>query len=217
MNERNALSLPTIIASQDARRGGFLGLSAVSLHRLSLVIPALCALAYPSLLSWLSAGLVLVHGSDSPNGPIVWVGVIGSLTLALAVMLVSFCIRTDARIAACRETRGLSRPMRCPSGVCHTLSLRGVRKRRRRVACAFSSAGRMAHLLDADGDDRPAELRVGAGGGRHRQHLPYRPSDIADWPLPMAFPLSRSCCCSLGLTSGIIWPASGADQYTRRS
>jgi hypothetical protein len=67
-----------------------LGLSAVSLHRLLLVIPALCALAYPSLLSWLSAGLVLVHGSDSPNGPIVWVGVIGSLTLALAVMLVSF-------------------------------------------------------------------------------------------------------------------------------
>jgi hypothetical protein len=55
-----------------------------------LVIPALCALAYPSLLSWLSAGLVLVHGSDSPNGPIVWASVIGALTLALAVMLVSF-------------------------------------------------------------------------------------------------------------------------------
>jgi hypothetical protein len=90
MNERNALSLPAIMASQDARRGGFLGLSAVSLHRLLLVIPALCALAYPSLLSWLSAGLVVVHGSDSPNGPIVWVGVIGALTLALAVMLVSF-------------------------------------------------------------------------------------------------------------------------------
>ena len=90
MNERNALSLSAIMASQDARRGGFLGLSAVSLHRLLLVIPALCALAYPSLLSWLSAGLVLVHGSASPNGPIVWVSVIGSLTLALAVMLVSF-------------------------------------------------------------------------------------------------------------------------------
>jgi len=69
---------------------GLSGLSAVSLHRLWLVIPALCALAYPSLLRWLSAGLVLVHGSDSPNGPIVWVSVIGSLTLALAVMLVSF-------------------------------------------------------------------------------------------------------------------------------
>jgi hypothetical protein len=55
-----------------------------------LAIPALCALAYPSLLSWLSAALVLVHGSDSPNGPIVWVSVIASLTLALAVMLVSF-------------------------------------------------------------------------------------------------------------------------------
>jgi hypothetical protein len=90
VNERNALSLPTIMASQDARRGGLLGLSAVSLHRLLLVIPALCALAYPSLLSWLSAGLVLVHGSDSPSGPIVWVGVVGSLTLAAAVMLVSF-------------------------------------------------------------------------------------------------------------------------------
>ena len=90
MNERNALSLQAIMASQDARRGSFLGLSAVSLHRLLLVIPALCALAYPSLLSWLSAGLVLLHGSDSPNGPIVWVSVIGSLTLALAVMLVSF-------------------------------------------------------------------------------------------------------------------------------
>src|SRR5882672_12331024 len=72
------------------RRGGFLGLSAVWLHRLLLVIPALCALAYPSLLRWLSAGLVLLHGSDLPNGPIVWVSVIGSLTLALAVMLVSF-------------------------------------------------------------------------------------------------------------------------------
>jgi hypothetical protein len=47
-------------------------------------------LAYPSLLSWLSAGLVLVHGSDSPNGPIVWASVVGTLTLALLVMLVSF-------------------------------------------------------------------------------------------------------------------------------
>src|SRR6267378_1791633 len=90
MNERNALSLSAIIASQDACRGGFLGLSAVSLHRLLLVIPALCAMAYPSLLSLLSAGLVLVHGSASPNGVIVWISVIASLTLALAVMLVSF-------------------------------------------------------------------------------------------------------------------------------
>jgi hypothetical protein len=47
-------------------------------------------LAYPSLLSLLSAGLVLVHGSDLPNGPIAWVSVVGALTLALAVMLVSF-------------------------------------------------------------------------------------------------------------------------------
>ena len=90
MNERNALRLSAIMASQEVRRGGLLGLSAVSRHRLLLVIPALCALAYPSLLSWLSDGLVLVHGSDSPSGPIVWVSVIGSLTLALAVMLVSF-------------------------------------------------------------------------------------------------------------------------------
>jgi hypothetical protein len=92
MNDRDALSLPGVMASQNARRGGLLGLSALSLHRLLLVIPALCALAYPSLLSWLSAGLVLVHGSDSPNGPIVWAAVVGSLTLALAVMLVSFVI-----------------------------------------------------------------------------------------------------------------------------
>ena len=90
MNRRNVLSFSAIMASQDAWRGGFLGLSAASPHRLLLVIPALCALAYPSLLSWLSAGLVQVHGSASPNGVIVWVTVIASLTLALAVMLVSF-------------------------------------------------------------------------------------------------------------------------------
>jgi hypothetical protein len=62
----------------------------ISLRRLRLIVPAICALAYPSLLRWMSAGLVLVHGSDSPNGPIVWVSVIGSLILALAVMLISF-------------------------------------------------------------------------------------------------------------------------------
>ena len=90
MNRRNGRSLSAIIASQDACRGGLLGLSAASLRNLLLVIPALCALAYPSLLSLLSAGLVLVHGSASPNGVIVWITVIASLTLALAVMLVSF-------------------------------------------------------------------------------------------------------------------------------
>jgi hypothetical protein len=90
MNRLSVLSLSAITASQDARRGGFLGLNAVSLHRLLLVLPALCELAYPSLLSLLSAGLVLVHGSASPNGEIVWVSVIACLTLALAVMLVSF-------------------------------------------------------------------------------------------------------------------------------
>jgi hypothetical protein len=31
-----------------------------------------------------------VHGSDSPSGPVTWVSVVGALTLALAVMLVSF-------------------------------------------------------------------------------------------------------------------------------
>jgi hypothetical protein len=90
MNRRSVFNLSATVGSQADRRGSILGLSAASHHRLLFVIPAACALAYPSLLSWLSAGLVLVHGSASPNGPIVWVGVVGSLTLALAVMLVSF-------------------------------------------------------------------------------------------------------------------------------
>ncbi len=90
MNRPSRLSLSAIIASKDAGPDSLLGLSAVSLRRLWLVVPALCALAYPSLLSLLSSGLVLVHGSASPNGVIVWVSVIASLTLALAVMLVSF-------------------------------------------------------------------------------------------------------------------------------
>jgi hypothetical protein len=90
MNRPSGLSLLAIIASKDAAPGSLLGLSAVSLRRLWLVVPALCALAYPSLLSLLSYGLIMVHGSASPNGLIVWVSVIASLTLALAVMLVSF-------------------------------------------------------------------------------------------------------------------------------
>jgi hypothetical protein len=90
MNRPSGLSLSAIIASKDAGPDSLLGLSAVSLRRLWLVVPALCALAYPSLLSLLSSGLVLVHGSASPNGVIVWVSVVASLTLALAVMLVSF-------------------------------------------------------------------------------------------------------------------------------
>jgi hypothetical protein len=90
MNRSSRLSLSAIIASKDAGPDSLLGLSAVSLRRLWLVVPALCALAYPSLLSLLSSGLVLVHGSASPNGVIVWVSVVASLTLALAVMLVSF-------------------------------------------------------------------------------------------------------------------------------
>jgi len=92
MNKRNALSPSAIMAPQEAHRGGFLVLRAVSRHRFLLVSPALCALAYPFLLRWLSAALVLVHGSDSPNGPIVWVTVIGSLALALAVVTVSFLV-----------------------------------------------------------------------------------------------------------------------------
>ena len=90
MNRPRELSLSAIIAFKDAGPASLLGLSAVSLRRLWLVVPALCALAYPPLLSLLSSGLVLVHGSASPNGVVVWVSVIASLTLALAVMLVSF-------------------------------------------------------------------------------------------------------------------------------
>jgi hypothetical protein len=90
MNRPSGLSLSAIIASKDAGPDSLLGLSAVSLRRLWLVVPALSASAYPSLLSLLSSGLVLVHGSASPNGVIVWVSVVASLTLALAVMLVSF-------------------------------------------------------------------------------------------------------------------------------
>jgi hypothetical protein len=89
MNRPGALRLSAIIASKDAgpERSG---LRAISLRRLRLAIPALCALAYPSLLGLLSSGLILVHGSATPDGAIVWVSAIASLTLALAVMLVSF-------------------------------------------------------------------------------------------------------------------------------
>jgi hypothetical protein len=90
MNRPGGLGLSAIIASKDAGTDSLLRLSAVSLRRFWLVVPALCALAYPSLLSLLSSGLVLVHGSASPNGVIIWVSVVASLTLALAVMLVSF-------------------------------------------------------------------------------------------------------------------------------
>ena len=90
MNRPGGLGHSSIIASKDAGLDSLTGLRAGSLRRLWLVVPALCALAYPPLMSWLSAGLVLMHGSDSPNGPIVLVSVIGALTLALAIMLVSF-------------------------------------------------------------------------------------------------------------------------------
>jgi hypothetical protein len=92
MNRRGVISRSAIITSKDVPPDGLLGLSALSLHRLLLVIPVLCALAYPSLLSLLSSGLVLMHGSATPNGAIVWVAVIASLMLALAIMLVSFAV-----------------------------------------------------------------------------------------------------------------------------
>jgi hypothetical protein len=122
MSERNALSLSTIMASQDARRGGFLGSSAVSLHRLLLVIPALCAFAYPSLLSlavrWRRPGARVAERTDR-LGQCRRVADTGAGGHACQL-----CIWTDARITTCREPRGLSRPMLCPSGVCHTLWVR---------------------------------------------------------------------------------------------
>jgi hypothetical protein len=66
-----------------------LTLSALSHNRLLIAVPALCALAYPSLSSLLSAGLVTAHGSATPNGAIVWAGVVASLALAFTVMAVS--------------------------------------------------------------------------------------------------------------------------------
>ena len=92
MHRRGVLSLSAITTSEDAHHDGLSGPRAVSLHRLLLVVPVLCALVYPSLLSFLSSGLIWVHGSASPNGVIVWVSVIASLTLALAVMLASFAV-----------------------------------------------------------------------------------------------------------------------------
>ena len=90
MNRHGRLSLSAIISSKATGPDNLFGLSPVSRRRLWLVVPALCALAYPSLLSLLSSSLVQVHGSAPLNGVIVWVSVIASLTLALAVMLVSF-------------------------------------------------------------------------------------------------------------------------------
>ena len=85
MDRRNSLS--AMISSKDVLPEGVLG---VSLRRLSLAIPALSALAYPSLLTLLSSGLVLLQGSTSPAGVIGWASVSASLTLAAAIMLVSF-------------------------------------------------------------------------------------------------------------------------------
>lgn len=91
MDRRDILGLSTLDASSDGRPDCSLVVSAIRRHRPLLVVPALCAMAYPSLLSLLSSGLVLVHGSALPDsGVIVWTSVVASLTLALAVMLVSF-------------------------------------------------------------------------------------------------------------------------------
>jgi hypothetical protein len=84
MNRPGGLSLSAILTSKDA------GADSVSLRRFWLVVPALCALAYPTLLGSLSSGLILVHGSAAPDGAIVGVTAIASLILALAVMLISF-------------------------------------------------------------------------------------------------------------------------------
>ena len=78
--------------SHDMRRNGLLGLRAGADARAVLVLPALCALVYPFLSSLLSSVLVLAHGSPSPDGFALWVGVIASLILAAAVMLVSFAV-----------------------------------------------------------------------------------------------------------------------------
>ncbi len=80
----------TVDRSRHATLDDKLRLSGLSHNRLLLVVPALCALAYPLLSSLLSAGLVTAHGSAAPNGAIVWVGVVASLALALMVMAVSF-------------------------------------------------------------------------------------------------------------------------------
>jgi hypothetical protein len=113
MNRRGVLSLSAIIAAKDAHHDGLSRLSAPSLRRLLVVVPVLCALAYPFLLGLLSSGLVLVHGSTSPNGAIVWVSVIASLMLALAVMLVSFAVglalgSPDARNPEDRRARSIA-------------------------------------------------------------------------------------------------------------
>ena len=92
MNRPGRLSLSTITASKNAGVDSASGLRAIPLRRLWLVAPALCALAYPLLLSLLSYGLVLVHGSPSPNGPIIGVSVVASLILAVAVMVISFAV-----------------------------------------------------------------------------------------------------------------------------
>ncbi|HET7887030.1 MAG TPA: hypothetical protein VFL62_12455 [Bradyrhizobium sp.] len=90
MDRPGGPALSAIVTSKSVSADTLSGAGAVSFRRLWLIVPALCALAYPLLLSLLSSGLVLVHGSASPSGGIVWVSVIASLILALAVMVVSF-------------------------------------------------------------------------------------------------------------------------------
>ena len=185
MNGRNVLSLSAIMSSQDAGRSGFLGLSASSLHRLLLVIPALCALAYPSLLSLLSAGLVLVHGSASPDGVIVWVTVIASLTLALAVMLVSFVFgRALGSPHAGSPEGGHARSIAhlafaTPSLYVGFANVAGVLRTPSAVPIAWSIFWALVAMI----------VLLARAPGHHRQLLPYARRTSPTGPCPWRFRL----------------------------
>jgi hypothetical protein len=74
--------------------------------------PILCAAAYPFLSQLLSGLLVAGHGSASPDGLALWLGVAGSLLLALGVMGTAAgcaCGPIEVLFAADRQARkGLS-------------------------------------------------------------------------------------------------------------
>ena len=158
MNRPSGFSLSAIIASKDAGPDSLLGLSAVSLRRLWLVVPALCALAYPSLLSLLSSGLVLVHGSPSPNG----VDCLGQChrvpDTGAGGDASQLCLWTSTRItASAGRSRELSCPKHCPFGVCHSVALCGLRKYRvLRSSSAFSGADCLVGVLGVGCHDSPA-------------------------------------------------------------
>src|SRR2546423_7237741 len=54
------------------------------------IAPVLCAAAYPFLSQLLSRLLVVEHGSASPDSLALWLGVAGSLLLALGIMGAAF-------------------------------------------------------------------------------------------------------------------------------